>query len=101
MKGETVQLDIDKHVPKVQPQCRIPYHIRKKVEDALKTLEKEDNAERMPENEATPWVSPIVVVPKKDGGVRSYSPGQAGLLVLPSVEHSTLLDSTYLKLTIN
>ena len=24
----------------------------------------------MPENEGTPWVSPIVVVPKKDGGVR-------------------------------
>jgi hypothetical protein len=36
----------------------------------LKALEKEDVIERVPENEATPWVSPIVVVPKKDGRVR-------------------------------
>jgi hypothetical protein len=57
-------------MPKAQPQRRIPYHIRNKVEDALKALEKEDVIERVPENEATPWVSPIVVVPKKDGGVR-------------------------------
>ncbi len=71
LKGETVKLDIDKdHIPKAQPQRRILYHIRKKVEDALRTLEEEDIIERVPENEATPWVSPIVVVPKKDGGVR-------------------------------
>ncbi|CAB4016472.1 Retrovirus-related Pol poly from transposon, partial [Paramuricea clavata] len=71
LKGETVKLDIDKdQIPKAQPQRRIPYHIRKQVEDALKALEKEDVIERVSENEATPWVSPIVVVPKKDGGVR-------------------------------
>jgi hypothetical protein len=71
LKGVTVKLDIDKdQIPKAQPQRRIPYHIRNKVQDALKALEKEDVIERVPENEATPWVSPIVVVPKKDGGVR-------------------------------
>ena len=71
LKGETVKLDIDKdQIPKAQPQRRIPYHIRNKVEDALKALEREDVIKRVPENEATPWVSPIVVVHKKDGGVR-------------------------------
>ena len=32
-------------------------------------LEKEGIIERIPENEGTPWVSPIVSVPKKDGKV--------------------------------
>ena len=71
LKGETVKLDIDKgQVPKAQQQRRIPYHIREKVKDAVKQLEKEDVIERVPEDQATPWVSPIVAVPKKDGQVR-------------------------------
>ncbi|CAB4000852.1 Hypothetical predicted protein [Paramuricea clavata] len=70
LKGETVKLNIYKdQIRKAQPQRRIPYHIHKKVEDALKALEKEDVIERVPENEATPWVSTIVVVPKKDWGL--------------------------------
>ncbi|CAB3984924.1 Hypothetical predicted protein [Paramuricea clavata] len=49
---------------------KVFHGLGKLKEDALKALEKEDVIERVPENEATPWVSPIVVVPKKDGGVR-------------------------------
>ena len=71
LKGHKVQLHIDKGVtPKAQPQRRIPYHIREKVRDALNELESSDIIERIPENEGTPWVSPIIAVPKKDGGVR-------------------------------
>ena len=43
LKGQTVQLNIDKDVaPKAQPQRRIPYHIRKKVKDALNESESSD-----------------------------------------------------------
>ena len=72
LRGTTVKLDIDKTniTPKAQPQRRIPYHIREKVKTALQQLKKEDVIERVPEDEATPWVQPIVAVPKKDGNVR-------------------------------
>lgn len=36
----------------------------------LEELGSEDIIERVPEDQPTPWVSPIVAVPKKDGGVR-------------------------------
>ena len=36
----------------------------------MKELEEQDIIEKVPENEGTPWVSPIVVVPKKNGEVR-------------------------------
>ena len=45
-----------------QPHRRIPFHVRKQVEDKLKELENEDIIERA--EGPTPWVSPIVVVPK-------------------------------------
>ncbi|CAB4039327.1 Retrovirus-related Pol poly from transposon, partial [Paramuricea clavata] len=71
LKGEKIKLDIDKtKIPKAQPQRRIPYHIREKVKNAVTELENQDVIEKVPENEATPWVSPIVAVPKKDGQVR-------------------------------
>ena len=71
LKGAKVTLSIDEtKTPRAQPQRRIPYHVRQKVKEALAQLEKEDIIERVPEDEGTPWVSPIVVVPKKDGGVR-------------------------------
>ena len=71
LKGEKIKLDIDKtQTPKAQPQRRIPYHIREKVKNAITELEKQDIIEKVPENEATPWVSRIVAVPKNDGQVR-------------------------------
>ena len=71
LKTDKVKLNIDTHqAPKAQPQRRIPYHIRQKVENAIEELEKQDIIERVPESQPTPWVSPIVAVPKKDGGVR-------------------------------
>jgi len=70
LKADPIKLSInEQHPPKAQPMRRIPYHMRKKVEDTLQNLEQERIIERIPENEGTPWVSPIVVVPKKDGHV--------------------------------
>ena len=71
MKGEKIKLDIDEtKTPRAQPQRRVPYHIREKVTSAITELETQDIIEKVPESEATPWVSPIVAIPKKDGQVR-------------------------------
>ena len=71
LKGDKIKLNIDKeHTPKAQPQRRILFHIRADIQRALEELEQQDIIERVPENQPTPWVSPIVAVPKKDGGVR-------------------------------
>jgi hypothetical protein len=71
LKGEQVKLNIDtSYPPKAQPQRRIPFHVREKVTAELEQLENSDIIERVPESQPTPWVSPVVVVPKKDGGGR-------------------------------
>ena len=71
LKGHMVKLNIDKEItPTAQPQRRIPFHIREKVGEALKELESEGIIKPVPDDQPTPWVSPIVAVPKKDGSVR-------------------------------
>ena len=52
----------------MQKHRRIPFHVRKDVEYELERLEKEDIIEKV--EGPTPWVSPTVTVPKRDGGVR-------------------------------
>ena len=69
LKDVEVQLHIDSTVePVAQRARRIPFHIRKKVETELSNLEQQGIIERA--DGPTPWVSPLVVAPKKDGGVR-------------------------------
>ena len=62
-KGKPVRIHVDESIkPVAQPHCRIPFHIQKQVEEKLRQLENEGiikHAEGL-----TPWVSPIVVVPK-------------------------------------
>ncbi len=71
LKGQKIILNIDETVqPTAEPQRRIPYHIREKVKHAIKELEKDDIIEKVPPTQATPWISAIVAVPKKDGNVR-------------------------------
>ena len=71
LKNNAVKLNIDKEaIPQAQPQRRIPFHIRKKVKHAVQELLKEDIIEAVPETQPTPWVSPIVAVPKKNGSIR-------------------------------
>jgi hypothetical protein len=62
-KGEPVKIHIDHSIkPVAQPHRRIPFHVRKKVEEKIRELEQSDIIE--PAEGPTPWVSPIVVVPK-------------------------------------
>ncbi len=69
LRGKTVKLHIDPDVsPKQQPHRRIPFHVRSDVEKELQRLEDLDIIEKV--DGPTPWISPIVVVPKKSGEVR-------------------------------
>ena len=62
-----IKLNINPNVaPVVQNTRRIPFHIRKQVEKELLNLESQGIIERVPEGQATPWISQIVTVPKKD-----------------------------------
>ena len=71
LKGHEVKLNIDSEViPQAQALRRIPFHIREKVKCAIKDLEEQGIIEPVPDSQPTPWISPIVAVPKKDGNVR-------------------------------
>ena len=64
LKDFQLKLNIDENVmPVHQKHRRIPFTTRSKVSDAIKKLYDDDICED-PVNTPTPWVSPIVVVPK-------------------------------------
>ena len=66
MKGKTAKLHVNDSVkPLAQKYRRLPFHICDQVEAELKNLEELDIIERA--EGPTPWVSPIVVAPKKSG----------------------------------
>ena len=56
--------------PVVQHPRRVPFSLREKVESKLHELEQLDIIEKV--KGPTPWVSPIVVVPKPSGEIRLY-----------------------------
>ena len=71
LKNFRVKLHIDENVkPSAQQHRRIPFHIRKKVEQELNLLLEKDIIERI--EGPTPWMSPIVtpVKPKEPDKVR-------------------------------
>lgn len=62
-KGEPARIHVDESVkPVAQPHRRVPFHVRKQVEEKLKQLENDDIIERV--EGPTPWLSPIIVAPK-------------------------------------
>ncbi|XP_052105536.1 uncharacterized protein K02A2.6-like [Mytilus californianus] len=54
--------------PVAQRMYRIPFTLREKVDKKLDELESQDIIERV--NDQTPWVSPVIVVPKPNGDIR-------------------------------
>ena len=69
LKDAHVKLHIDESVtPVAQGARRIPFHLRKQVAEELRQLEEKNIIEKV--EGATPWVSPVVAIPKKDGSVR-------------------------------
>ena len=68
LRNFEVKLHIDERIPPVaQAARRIPFHMRHKVSEGLNELEKQDIIERV--DCPTPYISPLVVIPKKDGSV--------------------------------
>ena len=69
LKDFELKLHIDTCVPPVaQPPQRIPFHVRKQVSQELKRLENDGIIEDV--KGPTPWISPLVVVPKPNGNAR-------------------------------
>ena len=66
MKGKAAKLYINKDVkPLAQKHRRVPFNLRDQVEAEIRKLEELDIIEKA--EGPTPWVSPIVIVPKKTG----------------------------------
>ena len=63
LKNYQIKLHIDEDIPPVaQPHRRVPFHVRKQLEEQLLHDEELGVIERI--TGPTPWVSPIVVAPK-------------------------------------
>ena len=67
LKGRQVKIHINETVqPVAQPHRRVPFHVRKQLAEQLEKDEQQGVIERV--NGPTPWVSPIVVAPKREPG---------------------------------
>lgn len=70
LKNYQVKLKINENVPPVaQRERRIPFAIREQVQAELSKLEECGIIESVTD-EATPWISPMVIVPKNNGKIR-------------------------------
>eukprot|EP00794_Sanderia_malayensis_P019767 gene19767-biopygen16415 len=88
LKDKQIQLNIDPDVqPVAQQQRRTPFHLRQKVEQELQKLESQDIIEKVPDTESTDWVSPIVVVPKKDYKIRVCVDMRAANTAIKRIRH--------------
>lgn len=68
LENYKLKLHINSEVePIAQRIYRIPFTLREKVSRKLDELESQDIIEKM--NDQTPWVSPVIVVPKPNGGI--------------------------------
>ena len=69
LKNAEVTLHIDERVPPIaQATRRIPFHMRKAVAKELMNQEEQGIIEKV--EGPTPWVSPLVIIPKKNGEIR-------------------------------
>lgn len=88
LRHQTVELLVDKDVkPVTQHQRRIPFHLRAKVDAELSRLQDEDIIERVPDTEATEWISPIVIVPKKEDKIRLCIDMRAANTAIKRIRH--------------
>ena len=69
IKEFQANLHVDKDVqPVAQSAQQVPFHVREKLEEKLMNDEKLGVIEKT--EGPTPWVSPLVVVPKEEGRIR-------------------------------
>ena len=94
LKDFQLKLHIDETVrPVAQPARKVPFKMRNQVERKLKDLEKQDVIEKV--EGPTPWVSPLVPIPKKDNDVRicvdmraANKAVQRERFPMPNIEHT-------------
>lgn len=68
-KQSKISLHIDPNVkPIAQPYCRVPFNLKKKVDEKISELLERDIIE--PVEGPAPWVNPVVIVPKSRGEIR-------------------------------
>jgi len=69
LKSKQVTLHIDPSVkPVAQPLRRVPFNLQEKVERKVEELLRCDIIEEV--DGPTPWVNPVVIIPKPDGDIR-------------------------------
>ncbi|XP_014680814.1 PREDICTED: uncharacterized protein K02A2.6-like [Priapulus caudatus] len=69
LKGYQAKIHIDPNVkPVAQSQCRIPFAMREKLEAKIQELLKDGIIEQV--ERPTPWISPLVIIPKPSGNIR-------------------------------
>ncbi len=69
LNTKQISLHIDRTVtPVAQPLRRVPFHLREAVEKKISELLKMDIIEKV--DGATPWVNPVVIVPKANAEIR-------------------------------
>ena len=67
LKDVQIKYNINPNVKPVSQHLRkVPFHLRKKIDAKLDELLEADCIEPVPTDEATPWVSPLLAVPKGD-----------------------------------
>ena len=85
LKGRQIKLHIDPETnPVAHPLRRTPFQLRPKVEEKINELINADIIE--PVDGPTPWVNPVVVVPKSNGDIRLCVESQSGDLPIPTVD---------------
>lgn len=69
LKERQIKIHVDPEIkPVAQPPRRTPFQLRPKVEEKISELINADIIELV--NGPTPWVNPLVVVPKPNGDIR-------------------------------
>ena len=69
LKNCEVKLEIDPTVtPVAQNSRRLPHSMRKKVNEKLQEMKEQDIIEKV--DGVTPWLSPLIPIPKKGGDLR-------------------------------
>ena len=87
-KDKQIELVMDESIkPVLQPQRRILYHSRDKLEKELQKLVNEDIIEKFSENEQAEWVSPVVIVHKKNVAIRLCIDMRVANKVIKRIRH--------------
>ncbi len=69
LKGREVEFEIDPTVtPVAQPSRKIPHSMKSKVNKKLQEMREEGIIEKV--EGATPWLSPLIAILKKNGDLR-------------------------------